>query len=699
MNSGKVRSRRDGFHGQDGFLVRVRQAGGEGMKMLMVAVMALAMTASAGAEALRLRVQFMPENRFPVGTERYVALVREDAPLAEPAWETATTEDVIAWWIDAHAGRYRLICSAEGFLPVVTESFTVSATSDLVRRCSPGSGPRLSGRILARETNRPVPGAWIAPLDVVMPLETRRGSWRGLAEPWSELGEDHLRMIRKAGVDDQGRFALLAAAGSSHSLWVEAPGCAARFLKEVHIEAEDRDLGEILLEPGGDLELEVRMGAGIEASEWETRIFPTSAQDLDFPLEMLTRTLPEDGGVVWRSLPQGLYSVLLRRPGASERPPVLQVGLADVNPGGVGLLTAELARRSFRGKLTGIDGPLPERSAVSVSSVSELLPATTHVEEDGLYFAVEMHTPPPYFVQLATPDGCQRFSIVEGAEAARRGRVVEVPFAGAGVAVVVRDRQGGVVSGAEVFLEALDHERWGCTPRPGGGRDGGREFLHVPDGRYLVVARKVGEGAAVAGPLDLTEGETRLVELDLEPGWQVSGAIFDETGRPAKDALVAVGYPDLRTTMIQGHVGEDGSFHLADLPARPGTLLVAPHQRDLKRGFYAFSIASETTNVGVVPPFPPGGLMFQPGSLSSVEFGRAGLLGLDVNGVRLGGALALRGAMGMPPVHPGAPFALHRLPPGRARICWTRSGTESCSRPFAVQAGELHGVNVVVDPD
>ena len=669
------------------------------MNMLIIAVMTLAMTASAGAETLRLRVQVTPENKFPVGTERYVALIREDAPLAEPTWETATTEDVIAWWIDAQAGRYRLICSAEGFLPAVTESFTVSATSDLVRRCSPGSGPRLSGRILARETNRPVPGAWIAPLEVVMPLETRRDPWRGLAEPWSPLGEAHLRMVRKARVDEQGRFALPAAVGSSLSLWAEAPGCAARFLKEIHLGAEDRDIGEILLEPGGDLELDVRMGAGIEAPEWEAGIFPSSAQDLDFPLEMLVRPLPEDGRVVWRSLPQGLYSVLVRRPGAGERPPVLHVGLAEVNSGGVDLLTAELARTALRGVITGVDAPLPERSAVLVGSGGELLPATTHVEEDGLHFAVEMHTPPPYFVQLATPDGCQRFSIVEFGGGARQGRVVEVPFVGAGVAVVVRDRRGDVMSGAEVFLEALGHERWACTPRPGGGRDGGREFLHVPAGRYLVVARKVGEGAAVAGPLDLAEGETRRVELDLEPGWQVSGAVFDETGRAVRDALVAVGYPDLHTTMIHGQVGEDGGFHLSDLPARPGTLLVAPPQRDLKHGFHAFPVASETTNVGVVPPFSLGGLIFQPGSVSSVDFGRAGVLGLDVNGVQLSAALALRGTTGMPPVHPGAPFALHRLPPGRVRICWTRSGTESCSRPFAVQAGELHGVNVVVDPD
>lgn len=635
--------------------------------------------AAPSADTIRVKVELSSPDVLPPGSERYVALIQEGFSTAAPSWETLTTDNVTAWWVEVPEGRYRLLCSGQGDLPTITEAFAIGPTTALVRRCALSPGTLLEGRLLARETNRPVPGARIGPLERFLPGTAREGTW-------SSAGESHLRRVLVADADERGHFRLPWAAGGSQALWATAPGCAALYRKEVVITGREQDLGDLLLGPGGSLEVEVRLSPGFDTVPWWAILNPLSELDFDYPVEVFSQPLPDDGQMTWTGLPEGFYLVRLQRSPGPSADPGVPLGIAEVGPTGWALVTGELVDAQIAGSLHGVR---PRDIAGWRLSINDQPVQLRRDRRGEITFSAALVTAPPFAVSLDGPDGCRRLlAIMPRLPGLGSSWDLDVP--GGKVVVSVEDLAGRPVRGAEFLLAPQGHLRVLCRLLPGEEDSWQREFLSLPPGDYLVLARKAGTGVSEPVSLAVTGDEAQERVIRLAPGWAVHGAVFDDDGHPLRGATVAAGWPHLEGALVLGGVDRDGSIVLRDLPALPGALIVASPSRDLAGSFMVLPIDGEDTDVGVIRGLPAGGWLAQAGSFTDVQ--RESMEGLslprpEVNGVRMSSVLAfMAGGGGWWPARPGAPFFLRRLPPGRIRVCWPQESGERCSRMLHVVA-------------
>ena len=658
--------------------------------VLVSVVLSVALgVAAPSADTIRVRLELSSPGALPAGSERYVALIQERFSLAAPSWEAVSTDDVAAWWVEVPEGRYRLLCSGQGYLPTITETFAIGPTSALVRRCALSPGTLLEGRLLARETNRPVPGARIGPLERFLPETAREGVW-------SPAGEDHLRRVLVADADERGFFRLPWPAGGSQALWATAPGCAALYRKEVAITGREQDLGDLLLGPGGALDVEVRFSSGFDTVPWWGVLSPLSELDFDYPVEMFSQPLRDDGQMTWTGLPEGFYLVRLQRAPGPGADPGVQMGIAEVGPGGWALVTGELVEAKITGSLRGIQ---PHELAGWRLSINDHPVQVRRNRRGEVTFSASLVTTPPFVVSLDSPDGCQRLLAIR-LKLPDLGSEWDLDVPGGRIVVGVEDQAGRPVRGPEFLLVPQGHLRVLCRLLPGEKDSWRREFSSVPPGDYLVLARKAGTGVSEPTPVVVTGGEVQEKVVRLEPGWEVRGAVFDGNGLPWRGATVAAGWPQLEGALVLGGVDRDGSIVLRDLPALPGALVVASPSRDLAGSFTVFPFDGEDTDVGVIRGLPAGGWLAQAGSFTDVQ--REPMDGLslprpEVNGVRMSSVLAfMAGVGGWWPTRPGAPFFMRRLPPGRIRVCWPQESGERCSRMLHVAAPGQAGAGLDV---
>ena len=106
----------------------------------------------------------------------------------------------------------------------------------------------------------------------------------------------------------------------------------------------------------------------------------------------------------------------------------------------------------------------------------------------------------------------------------------------------VRDVQGAVVLGVTLRLEGKDGPE---LAEVNSGADGNYSFLDVAPGKYTVTAKKMGWRTATSGALVLSDGETKQLDLVLEPAPGVME--FDD-----KPNFSVAGVTDWNNTGIHG---------------------------------------------------------------------------------------------------------------------------------------------------
>lgn len=218
----------------------------------------------------------------------------------------------------------------------------------------------------------------------------------------------------------------------------------------------------------------------------------------------------------------------------------------------------EVARREARGE------PEPAALAtVATSATGEFDLRVAAPEGRDVFFRVRVSATGAVPVELPeTRDATEAEDL--GDLALRRaeplaGRVRGpdgAPVAGALVRLVARGRADGPVTGTAQPQEATT------------GADG--RFRFATAAAELNELRVRAAGFAPARVRNAKPGALSR-EISLEPGHSLSGVVRKKDGRPAAKALVRWEGSDAESRWVE--TGEDGSFRLADLPKRRGTVV------------------------------------------------------------------------------------------------------------------------------
>jgi protocatechuate 3,4-dioxygenase beta subunit len=141
---------------------------------------------------------------------------------------------------------------------------------------------------------------------------------------------------------------------------------------------------------------------------------------------------------------------------------------------------------------------------------------------------------------------------------------------------------GNGFPGAAVTVVADGERGRGGFGGPGGGggrggadalpeaeadRGGAFAILHVPPGAYRVRATAPGQQRASSDAVEVVDGSvTDIGDLQLEPGFRITGTVFDPDGKPVPRADVAVRATDRRGGEFRSRTDRDGKFEIDHLP-------------------------------------------------------------------------------------------------------------------------------------
>jgi len=159
----------------------------------------------------------------------------------------------------------------------------------------------------------------------------------------------------------------------------------------------------------------------------------------------------------------------------------------------------------------------------------------------------------------------------------RAGDAVKVMGRGLVLHGAVRDREGRPIAGAlilsqpnNVDMDAADADETTTRSRD----DGTFQFNNLPPGKRALAVYATGYAPREV-PIDVRKG-TSAVEIEIEPGGEMTGQVVGDDGKPVADAQLSImdwnaghSFPFTR----QAAADADGRFHVAQLP-REGTWTV-----------------------------------------------------------------------------------------------------------------------------
>jgi len=422
---------------------------------------------------------------------------------------------------------------------------------------------------------------------------TREGSPPPEAQLTATCADGTIRGVECAA---DGSFRIEGPSGDLRRLVASAPGHAARLLRDIPMGTDLR----ILLEKGVAFRGRVVDPAGKPVDGAAIAVVPLRRTDLE-PLEGRTS---EEGRFLIENIAPGRYDVTLSK---DELAPFHDPGLV-IPPDGLEKDYTLISGFSFVGQVVTEEENLPVQG-VQVEVVDRIIrgrssphqsrklgPFTTDAE--GL-FRIEHLAPGELRLMLKGQGfGAEVRSFqVKSLEASEKPFVIKLKSA-AGLIGRVLDPEGRPVGWARVTIE------------PKGGIRGARDFGDLVSflfdaesfeddvgrlppavtadgqGRYQVAGAPTGSGWVQAfdprgrfGPSErilvkLERGKVIEKDLNLRPGFPVSGVVLDTEGRPIEDARVNIARERALT-------GEDGGFLLEAAPE--GTQKIHVWHEDYQR--------------------------------------------------------------------------------------------------------------------
>lgn len=472
-----------------------------------------------------------------------------------------------------------------------------------VRLVLPPPG-QLVGRILAGDES-PIAGARLE-------LAPSAGDVRlRLLQPRTPRSE---RPKATSGAD--GAFAFGSLGAGRFDLAVEAAGCAPTKIPQIEIVAgEAVDLGEIVLDPGVEVEGRVVDGRGAPVAGVEI-LLDARAVFSGFEVPDPVAVSGEDGRFVVRD----------RRPGERIDLVARKAGYGTASQGGI-VVPPERPVRLELPALGRISGRVldardrPARATVGAVVVFRMQSGTggammgsrevgpVATDDDGRFELADV--PPGQVSVMASGEGGERAQ-TEDLELAPGGTLegIEIRLTG-GARLVGRvlDPAGRPARDALIDLEGSAPKPIAASSTPTDG-DGRFWVDGVPAGRYTVIASKFPYRRA-AREIEVGAADSEVaVELLLEAGLAVRGTVVDDQGAPALEALVALGLVGSgrgqRPTALSR---ADGSFEIEGV--EPGTYRITAEKAGFRRAELAEPLVVEGFDVdGVQLRLARGGAIF-----------------------------------------------------------------------------------------
>jgi hypothetical protein len=319
-----------------------------------------------------LRVDVVAQGDEPSVEAPYVAIVPETSPWSEPLREAVIEEGSSVTWA-LPPGRYRVAAGAPGTTVEHGETIDLAAGTRHHERLELTRLPAVEGRVVD-ETGEPLPGATVAHLRRLVHDFPRR---------LSPLGEEHLRETFESTAGEDGRFEVRLHPEAGAFLAARANGRTPRFFSNLRLSHASSVLGNLVLSPGGSLEV---TWAVSEPGEWSydrLQLMPVDRKlppGIDPPLALAvwSRPFPKSGRAAWSSLPPGRYEIWIKASprGAHEDVPV-RVGEVSIVAGERS--EVPLDRVALTEALVD-----PEMNGTDAGTVDLLLPALSTTELETL---------------------------------------------------------------------------------------------------------------------------------------------------------------------------------------------------------------------------------------------------------------------------------------------------------------------------
>jgi len=401
-------------------------------------------------------------------------------------------------------GEYRLAAHAPGFAASMVELVVKEGGATPVARFELTSGHTLSGRVLDKDSEQPLPGA-----QLTVAFED----------------DDFSSVVPDVSItsDARGGFRLDTLATGSYRIDVQAPGHTDASLV---VELPRRESLSIELEGTSRIEGQVVDAAGAPALGAKIWVSASGRMPAD------TEEQTDAQGRFSLEVNEGTYLLTASAAGQSG---VLE-GKVTVARGGLvdGLVIRLRPTGSLAGRVFVQSSQEPVKGAfVSVRHGDSGWAHSVQTEDDG-GFRLENLLPGPYILALyksGFPDARREdVRIQPGQETS-----VEFPLIReASLEGTVTDALGRPAEGASI-VALLDQE---APNRPRGlhgvpDESGHYQISSLTPGRYHVEARVTWEGKPVSRELTLQEGETAHVDFVLsEALGQVEGSVLRASGGP-----------------------------------------------------------------------------------------------------------------------------------------------------------------------
>lgn len=242
-----------------------------------------------------------------VTSRRYVAILGEASRWSTPVDERISEPGAEGPSFKLPPGKYRAFCAADGLASDLSQAIELAAGGKGELVCQHGALVPVSGVVVSARDGGPVAGARVG---------VARALAGGTAYKVTPLAEPLVIRPLWTTTDRSGRFELRLPVAGRSALWVEAEGFAPLYRPNVGL---GESLAPLRLEiGGGSLEVRIRRDPG-ECDGCAVELLPGGAlrpagyQAL--PPYLLRLELDENGFARWPTLPDGFYSVGLRRAG------------------------------------------------------------------------------------------------------------------------------------------------------------------------------------------------------------------------------------------------------------------------------------------------------------------------------------------------------------------------------------------------
>lgn len=660
------------------------------VSVLLVATSSLTLQ----ADQTTVRVRLADPGGAALVGPAYVALLRDGSRQAVPVAEVVIPPGNDVGTLQISPGSYSTLCVVPGYEPTEARNIRVTGETpeSLAVQCASRALGMVHGVVIARETSRPLGGARVSPVELLIADDS---------SPLSAMARAFLSEHFATTTDRHGAFELPAPGGRPFTLAIQAPATATRVLEDLMLSDQRLDLGRVEMLSGGDLELALEGPSSSEVSERRVSVVEFSPdrgfQGFDSRPErpLYARLTGPDGRARWEGLPPGIYGVTLADSVGVER----LVAYAVVDSGRL-----EFAEVVIGGGWAEVEvtGSLVERSrqsvAVSLSNRAdtvELSRLSANIDEESLLLSGQTTWTGRYEVEMRGEggEGSTWGGSVSSLELPPSGEIVRVVFDldlhGGPVSGLAVGADGEPVPGAEITIVdklnstfcrtiALEDGRWRCEWAPN---------------RSLAVLGRL-EEVAVSEVVEI-DGPTESVVLALRPGRTVTGRLEVPAGESAGGARVGMAVSEWPGLYFGAVTDGSGEFSISQLPALPIDVLVAPRSHSL-------SFASAEAD---------------PGRLADLGVLRSGFAGTAISPGPLGGsswAGDLRSSivadgfdLGWLPTRlgcgaclvPSQGCVLSRLPEGRHVVRWIDGNgmVVARSQPFRVVARETAVITVATE--